>query len=221
MYKDSNVEVQPEIDFVAHAASMGAHAEKAVDIADLEARIVAARDRSVPSVIVINTDAVPGTGAGGHWWGCRPQVGGPERLEKARERYHENAAQRRAASSDHGRSLRLRSPPNSPGKDGHAAATPQGFGTHGKVHEIRTQPRRGGATSVSLWRLCKGDIVAEATGSCEVILVMIGDKAHLSGAGHDWGVLGERMDVFEERWRPASICPTAQIGEPSLEPTVR
>jgi 3D-(3,5/4)-trihydroxycyclohexane-1,2-dione acylhydrolase (decyclizing) len=29
MYKDSNVEAQPEIDFVAHAASMGAHAEKA------------------------------------------------------------------------------------------------------------------------------------------------------------------------------------------------
>ena len=96
MYKDSNVEVQPEIDFVAHAASMGAHAEKAVDIADLEARIVAARGRDVPSVIVIDTDAVPGTGVGGHWWDVAvPEVGGPERLEKARERYHE---QRRAAA---------------------------------------------------------------------------------------------------------------------------
>ena len=48
MYKDSNVEVQPEIDFVSHAAAMGAHAEKAGDIADLEARIVAARGRSSP-----------------------------------------------------------------------------------------------------------------------------------------------------------------------------
>jgi 3D-(3,5/4)-trihydroxycyclohexane-1,2-dione acylhydrolase (decyclizing) len=28
MYKDCNIEVQPEIDFVAHAAAMGAHAEK-------------------------------------------------------------------------------------------------------------------------------------------------------------------------------------------------
>ena len=73
---------------MAHAASMGAHAEKAVDIADLEARIVAARDRDIPSVIVIDTDAVPGTGAGGNWWDVAvPQVGGPERLEKARERY--------------------------------------------------------------------------------------------------------------------------------------
>jgi 3D-(3,5/4)-trihydroxycyclohexane-1,2-dione acylhydrolase (decyclizing) len=56
MYKDSNVEAQPEIDFVAHAASMGAHAEKAADIADLEARIVAARGRDIPTVIVIDTD---------------------------------------------------------------------------------------------------------------------------------------------------------------------
>ena len=93
MYKDSNVEAQPEIDFVAHAASMGAHAEKAADIADLEARIVAARGRDIPTVIVIDTDAVPGTDVGGHWWDVAvPQVGGPERLEKARERYEANAA---------------------------------------------------------------------------------------------------------------------------------
>ena len=59
MYKDSNVEVQPEIDFVAHAAAMGAHAEKAADIADLEARIVAARGRDIPSVIVIDTEPSP------------------------------------------------------------------------------------------------------------------------------------------------------------------
>jgi 3D-(3,5/4)-trihydroxycyclohexane-1,2-dione acylhydrolase (decyclizing) len=96
MYKDSNVEAQPEIDFVAHAASMGAIAEKATGIADLEARIVAARGRDIPTVIVIDTDAVPGTGAGGHWWDVAvPQVGGPERLEKARKRYQANAALQR------------------------------------------------------------------------------------------------------------------------------
>lgn len=96
MYKDSNVEVQPEIDFVAHARAMGAHAEEAADIAELEAAIVAARGRDVPSVIVIDTDAEPGTGAGGHWWDVAvPQAGGPERLERARERYNENAALQR------------------------------------------------------------------------------------------------------------------------------
>ncbi|MGO8153386.1 3D-(3,5/4)-trihydroxycyclohexane-1,2-dione acylhydrolase (decyclizing) [Rhizobium leguminosarum] len=97
MYKDCNVDVQPEIDFVAHAASMGAHAEKMGSIAELEARIVAARERNIPSVLVIDTDAVPGTDAGGHWWDVAvPQVGGPERLEQARARYNENTAKQRA-----------------------------------------------------------------------------------------------------------------------------
>ena len=96
MYKDSNVAAQPEIDFVAHAASMGAHAEKAADIADLEARIVAARGRDLPTVIVIDTDAVPGLDIGGTWWDVAvPQVGGPERLEQARARYDANAERQR------------------------------------------------------------------------------------------------------------------------------
>jgi 3D-(3,5/4)-trihydroxycyclohexane-1,2-dione acylhydrolase (decyclizing) len=68
MYKDSNVAAQPEIDFVAPAAPRGAHAEKATDSADLEAKILAARGRDIRSVIVIDTEAVSGTGAGGHWW---------------------------------------------------------------------------------------------------------------------------------------------------------
>ena len=94
MYKDSDV--WPKIDFVAHAAAMGAHAEKAVDIADLERKIVEARSRDVPSVIVIDTDAVPGTGVGGHWWDVAvPQTGGPDRLEDARRRYNANAALQR------------------------------------------------------------------------------------------------------------------------------
>ena len=96
MYKDSRVEAQPEIDFVAHAASMGAHAEKAADIPDLEARIVAARGRNLPTVIVIDTEAVSGTGAGGHWWDVAvPEVGGPERLENARREYVANACLQR------------------------------------------------------------------------------------------------------------------------------
>ena len=52
---------------------------------------------TIPTVIVIDTDAVSGTGAGGHWWDVAvPQVGGPERLEKARDRYEANARLQRA-----------------------------------------------------------------------------------------------------------------------------
>jgi 3D-(3,5/4)-trihydroxycyclohexane-1,2-dione acylhydrolase (decyclizing) len=96
LYKDARVEAQPEIDFVAHARSMGAHAVKALDLADLEHEITISRSRDIPTVIVIDTDPAPGTGAGGHWWDVAvPQVGGPSRLEEARRRYNASVALQR------------------------------------------------------------------------------------------------------------------------------
>ena len=97
MYADSNIETQPQIDFVAHAASMGAHAVKASGIADLEAQVRAARTRDIPTVIVIDTTAAPGPGDGlkaaGHWWDVAvPAVGDTEKLKQAYARYLENAA---------------------------------------------------------------------------------------------------------------------------------
>lgn len=96
MYKDSNVEVQPEIDFVAHAASMGAHALKVADIAELETELVAARGRDIPSVIVIDTEAETGAGIGGSWWDVAvPEVGDGEKLKKARAHYETQTARQR------------------------------------------------------------------------------------------------------------------------------
>ena len=97
MYKDSNIEVQPQIDFVAHAASMGAHAVKAESIADLEAEIAAARTRDIPTVIVIDTTAAPGPGDGlegaGHFWDVAvPEVGETEKLRAAYADYLTNIA---------------------------------------------------------------------------------------------------------------------------------
>ena len=97
MYKDSNVEVQPQIDFVAHAASMGAHAVKAESIADLEAGIAAARTRDIPTVIVIDTTAQPGPGDGlegaGHFWDVAvPEVGETAKLRAAYADYLTNIA---------------------------------------------------------------------------------------------------------------------------------
>ncbi len=82
LYNASRVEVQPEIDFVAHAGAMGAHAVKADGIADLEAKLAEAKGRDCPTVIVIDTDPAPGTGAGGFWW----DVGVPEVSERAEVR---------------------------------------------------------------------------------------------------------------------------------------
>ncbi|MCV2448264.1 3D-(3,5/4)-trihydroxycyclohexane-1,2-dione acylhydrolase (decyclizing) [Paracoccus sp. DMF] len=96
MYADCAVEAQPQIDYVAHAASMGAHAVKAGSIAALEAEIAAARSRDIPTVIVIDTTAAPGPGDGltgaGHWWDVAvPEVGDTDRLRTAYARYIENA----------------------------------------------------------------------------------------------------------------------------------
>ena len=97
LYTSANVEAQPEIDFVAHAASMGAHAEKASDIQDLEAKIQSARGRDIPSVIVIETDPYPGTGAGGSWWEVAiPEVSEREEVRAARRVYEENLGLQRA-----------------------------------------------------------------------------------------------------------------------------
>ena len=58
--------------------------------------IIDARNRDAPTVIVIDADPVPGTGAGGHWWDVAvPQTGGPERLDEARARYNAHAALQR------------------------------------------------------------------------------------------------------------------------------
>ncbi len=72
------------------------------------------------------------------------------------------------------------------------------FGTHGKVHEITPASAGWQYVGFSLYQLKAGDVAAESTGNNEVILVMVEGKANISGDGKDWGVLGERMDVFEK-----------------------
>jgi 3D-(3,5/4)-trihydroxycyclohexane-1,2-dione acylhydrolase (decyclizing) len=79
MLVDSYHEVLPQIDFVAHAASMGARAQKAGSITELEEMTRAAITRKGVDVIVIDTDPAISTHAGGAWW----EVGVPEVSERA------------------------------------------------------------------------------------------------------------------------------------------
>lgn len=99
MYVDCNIEAQPAIDYVAHAGSMGAHAVKAADVTQLQAEIMAARSRDIPTVIVIETTAqhgpgpVPNTSGGGTWWDVAvPEVGG---IDRVRATYIENVLNQR------------------------------------------------------------------------------------------------------------------------------
>jgi 3D-(3,5/4)-trihydroxycyclohexane-1,2-dione acylhydrolase (decyclizing) len=88
---DDSHHVNPaHIDFVAHARSMGATVVKAGSIAQLETELQAAKTAKIPTVIVIDTDPMPGTGAGGTWWDVAvPEVSTRAEVNEARKGYEE------------------------------------------------------------------------------------------------------------------------------------
>jgi 5-deoxy-glucuronate isomerase len=85
--------------------------------------------------------------------------------------------------------------------------------TQGLIHAIT--PVLAGWTYVGfdVHRLRPGETAEGATGSEEAILVIVEGKAAVASAGQDWGVMGDRLSVFErlaphalylppgERWR--------------------
>ena len=85
---DTRHEILPEIDFAAHAASLGAASEKVDDIAGLEAAMTRARASSQTYVIVIDTDPAVSTEAGGAWWEVAiPEVSARPGVAAARAEY--------------------------------------------------------------------------------------------------------------------------------------
>jgi 3D-(3,5/4)-trihydroxycyclohexane-1,2-dione acylhydrolase (decyclizing) len=81
-------ETAPRIDFAAHAASLGARAEKVSGIAALEAALVRARANDRTCAIVINTDPQVSTEAGGAWWDVAvPEVSERPEVRAARAAY--------------------------------------------------------------------------------------------------------------------------------------
>ena len=72
------------------------------------------------------------------------------------------------------------------------------FGSHGKVHEITPASAGWRYVGFSLYRLRAGEKAAEVTGDREVILVLVEGKAAINAAGCDWGLLGERLNVFDK-----------------------
>ncbi|MDA5557667.1 5-deoxy-glucuronate isomerase [Shimia sp. MMG029] len=72
------------------------------------------------------------------------------------------------------------------------------FGDHGKVHDITPASAGWRYVGFGLYKLRPGETAEELTGDREVILVMVEGKAAIHAAGQDWGVLGDRMNVFEK-----------------------
>lgn len=90
LLKDARHETLPDIDFAAHAASLGAISEKVASIADLESALERAKTNSRTTVIVIDTDPLISTEAGGHWWDVAvPEVSVRKEVNAARKGYEE------------------------------------------------------------------------------------------------------------------------------------
>ncbi len=90
LLKDSRHEVMPDVDFAAHAASLGAVSEKVASIAELETALARAKENSKTTVLVIDTDPLVSTEAGGHWWDVAvPEVSARREVNAARKVYEE------------------------------------------------------------------------------------------------------------------------------------
>jgi 3D-(3,5/4)-trihydroxycyclohexane-1,2-dione acylhydrolase (decyclizing) len=88
LFAHTQHESLPTIDFAAHAASLGAIASKVASLAELEAAVRDARGAARTCVIVIETDPLATTAAGGHWWDVAvPEVSERAEVRRARADY--------------------------------------------------------------------------------------------------------------------------------------
>jgi 3D-(3,5/4)-trihydroxycyclohexane-1,2-dione acylhydrolase (decyclizing) len=98
LWTDTRHEVMPSVDFAAHAASMGAVARKVADIAELETAL-AERGAGV-TVLVIETDPMAVTEAGGVWWDVAvPAASARPEVRAARQAYEQHLAGRRTGDA--------------------------------------------------------------------------------------------------------------------------
>jgi 3D-(3,5/4)-trihydroxycyclohexane-1,2-dione acylhydrolase (decyclizing) len=88
LLKDSVHEVLPEVDFALHARSLGAVTEKVASLAELGPALERARASDRTYAVVIDTDPLITTEAGGHWWDVVvPEVSVRPEVHAAREAY--------------------------------------------------------------------------------------------------------------------------------------
>jgi 3D-(3,5/4)-trihydroxycyclohexane-1,2-dione acylhydrolase (decyclizing) len=96
LLQDTNHVTLPDIDFAAHAASLGARSMKVASISELEDALRQARGADRSTVIVIDTDPLISTDAGGHWWDVAvPEVSSLAEVNAARKNYEKALASQR------------------------------------------------------------------------------------------------------------------------------
>jgi len=93
---DARHEILPDIDFRAHAESLGAVAVKVTSIGELEAALAEAKTHPRTSLVVIDTDPLITTQEGGAWWDVAvPEVSARREVAAARKSYVKAMEQQR------------------------------------------------------------------------------------------------------------------------------
>ena len=88
LFRDTRHQTMPNVDFAAHAASMGANAKNVASLAELETALKESKDHAGVSVFVIDTDPLITTDEGGHWWDVAvPEVSTRPQVNAARDAY--------------------------------------------------------------------------------------------------------------------------------------
>ena len=96
LLRDTVHERLPDIDFAAHAASLGASAVKIDDLASLEEAVRGSRTSEGVSVFVIDTEPAVSTEAGGHWWDVAvAEVSELDAVSAARDAYRRDRQKQR------------------------------------------------------------------------------------------------------------------------------
>jgi 3D-(3,5/4)-trihydroxycyclohexane-1,2-dione acylhydrolase (decyclizing) len=92
---DSSYEQAVAIDFAAHAAALGALSEKVSSLDELSAALQRAQQADRSYVVVIDTDPVASTAAGGTWWDVPvAEVSEHSAVQQAAVRYQEQQKKR-------------------------------------------------------------------------------------------------------------------------------
>ena len=98
LLRDALHQSLPDIDFAAHAKSLGATSQKVANIGELEDALKEAKGAPSTHVIVIDTDPAKTTEAGGHWWDVAvPEVSARKEVDAARRAYDKAIRKRRQA----------------------------------------------------------------------------------------------------------------------------
>lgn len=86
------------------------------------------------------------------------------------------------------------------------------LGRDGLVHTVTPENAGWRYVGFELHRLSSGAAASGLTQDREAILVMVEGRAQVQAAGQDWGVLGDRMDVFEKTAPHCLYIPPHRTG---------